>query len=365
MHTPFGTIYTTNLTPDVLTGIGAWSLTAFVRAMREGISRDGHRLYPAFPFTSFARMSDDDLGALYVHLMVQPAIRAPQRANDLSFPFNQRPLMALWTGLFHDTTPYRDDTTQSATWNRGAYLVQGVAHCGACHTGRNALGAEKTGAHTFGGAMIDGWEAPALTALSHAPVSWSENELFLYLRHGHSQHHGSVAGPMAPVVSGLQQLPEADVRAMATYLASFNPPATDHQVRAETALAQAQAQAGLNLGTAQRLFEGACGACHHDGAGDGNGPQVFGLNLPLALYSSLHSERPDNLVQAVLEGVREPATPQIGFMPAFKHSLSDAQSAELVACMRQRCAPGKPAWPDPGASVARLRADSATTTTTR
>ncbi len=352
MHTPFGTIYTTNLTPDVLTGIGAWSLTAFVRAMREGISRDGHRLYPAFPFTSFARMSDDDLGALYVHLMVQPAIRAPQRANDLSFPFNQRPLMALWTGLFHDTTPYRDDTTQSASWNRGAYLVQGVAHCGACHTGRNALGAEKTGAHTFGGAMIDGWEAPALTALSHAPVSWSENEFFLYLRHGHSQHHGSVAGPMAPVVSGLAQLPEADVRAMAVYLASFNPTVTDPQVGAESALAAARLQAGKHLGAAQRLFEGACGACHHDG----DGPQVFGLNLPLALHSSLHSDRPDNLIQAVLEGVREPATRDIGFMPAFKHSLSDAQIAELAAYMRRRFAPGKPAWADVTNEVARIRA---------
>jgi nicotinate dehydrogenase subunit B len=121
-------------------------------------------------------------------------------------------------------------------------------------------------------------------------------------------------------------------------------------------LASAHNQAGQNLGAAQRLFEGACGACHHNGASSGGGPQVFGLNLPLALHSSLHSARPDNLIQAVLEGVREPATPNIGFMPAFKHSLSDAQIAELAAYMRQRFAPGRPQWQNLATEVARIRA---------
>jgi nicotinate dehydrogenase subunit B len=352
METPFGTIHTTNLTPDADTGVGRWSFSAFQRAMREGISRDGRHLYPAFPYTAFAKTSDDDLMALYAYLMAQPAVHAPTPANDLRFPFNLRPLMAGWNALFHDPAPYRADPTRSAEWNRGAYLVDGLGHCGACHTPRNALGAERGGPAYLSGAVVEGWEAPALTALSNAPLPWTAEELYRYLRHGHTQQHGIAAGPMAPVVKELAALPDEDIRAMAAYLASFNTSAAS--TTAPQVVADARTRAAGLVGPSQRLFEGACGACHHDG----DGPTLLGVNLPLALNSNLHSERPDNLIRIVLDGVAEPGSRDIGFMPGFRHSLNDRQVAELAAYMRQRFAPDKPAWRDLEAAAARIRGDS-------
>ncbi len=352
MDTPFGKIYSTNITPDPHTGIGQWSFSAFQRSMREGISRDGRHLYPAFPYTAFAKITDDDLMALYAYLMTQPAVRHEPPATELAFPFNVRPLMSAWNGLFHDAKPFTPQPQQSAEWNRGAYLVNGVGHCGSCHTPRNAFGAEQGGKAFLGGAMVDGWEAPGLTSLSLSPVPWSADELYRYLRTGHTQHHGVAAGPMAPVVKELAVLPDEDIRAMATYLAAFNTPAPDEQALAQSLVAQAAATQSQLLGTGQRLFQGACSACHHDG----DGPRLLGVNLPLALNTNLHSDRPDNLLRVILEGVRDPASRDIGFMPAFKYALGDAQVAELAGYMRQRYAPGKPQWADLPAAVARVRA---------
>ncbi|MDN4589524.1 aldehyde dehydrogenase [Xenophilus aerolatus] len=362
METPFGTLYTTNLTPDPETGLGRWSFTAFQRAMREGISRDGRHLYPAFPYTAFAKTSDDDLQALYAYLQSLPAVKAGARedgspailpANDLRFPFNLRPLMAGWNALFHDAAPYAPVATQSAEWNRGAYLVNGLGHCGACHTPRNALGAEQVGSAFLAGATIDGWEAPALTSLSKSPVAWDADALYAYLRHGHSPRHGVAGGPMAEVVRELQQVSDADIRAMATYLASFNPaPAPDPQQQAQAVVQAAAARQDQLLGAPQRMFEMACAACHHDG----DGPTLLGVNTPLALNSQLVSDRPDNLIRTILDGVREPAAKDLGFMPAFREALSDAQIAELAGYMRARFAPQASPWTDLPAQVARLRA---------
>ena len=141
MPTPFGTVYSTNLTPDIETGIGGWSAAAFPRAMREGISRDGHYLYPAFPYTAFAKTSDGDLTALYAHLMAQPAVTAATPPAQMRFPFNIRPLMVGWNALFHDASPFKTESTQTTQWNRGAYLFNGLGHCGTCHTPRHRLGA--------------------------------------------------------------------------------------------------------------------------------------------------------------------------------------------------------------------------------
>ena len=355
--TPFGTVYSTNLTPDPAHGIGAWSLGAFQRAMREGLSRDGRHLYPAFPYTSFTQTTDEDLTALYAYLMTRPAVASKPTPTRLAFPFGVRPLMAAWNALHLTPGPVAAVATRSAEWNRGAYLVNGLGHCGACHTPRDALGAERGGPAFLAGAFVDGWEAPALTALSRAPLPWTETALFDYLRHGHSAEHGSASGPMAPVVQQLGELPEADVRAMATYLASFDAPradATSASVRAAPSAAAllAQSQAREGRGPAQRLFTTACGACHHDG----NGPQLLGQNIALALNTNLHSERPDNLLRVILEGIREPATKELGFMPAFRDALDDAQVAQLAAYLRQRFAPDKPAWPSLEEQVARLRA---------
>jgi nicotinate dehydrogenase subunit B len=352
IETPFGTVYATNITPDVETGIGAWSYPAFERAMREGIHRDGRHLYPAFPYTHFAKTSDADLQALYAYLMAQPAVRAEAPKNDLAFPFNWRPLLAGWNALFHNTATFEADPTKSATWNRGAYLVEGLGHCGACHSPRNALGAEKASAYLAGG-FAEGWEAPPLTSLSRAPIPWSEDELFAYLRSGESRLHGVAAGPMAPVVKELAALPDQDIRAMAVYLASFSEGAIDRP--AQEALAAELETATLPRAVAAspagaRLYEGACAVCHAVG-----GAPLFGSRPSLALNSNLHSAVPDNLIQVILHGIASPVSSDLGYMPAFKDSMSDGQLAELVSYLRQQFAPDKPAWTGVQAAVSRAR----------
>ncbi|MCC8392972.1 molybdopterin-dependent oxidoreductase [Paraburkholderia sp. MMS20-SJTR3] len=354
LATPFGTVYSTNLTPDGLTGIGNWSLDAFVRAMRHGISRDGHRLYPAFPYTSFQNISDDDLHALYAYLMSQTPVRNRPPETQLAFPFSVRPLMAVWNSMFLRRTAFSENPAQSAQWNRGAYLVNGLGHCSACHSPRNAFGAEKSGAAFMGGGLAEGWEAPALSSLSNAPVPWSEDQLFSYLRTGHAPLHGVAAGPMAPVIGDLATLPDSDIRAMAVYLASLNPlePNANPAATARE-YERASTPAGAPVTAGARLFDGACSACHHTGSG----PQLFGAHPSLALNTNLHGATPDNLIRVILDGIDSPARPELGTMPAYRDSFNDAQLTELVSYLRKQFAGGKPAWQDVAASVARIRAE--------
>lgn len=262
LPTPFGTIYSTNITPDVETGIGAWSYPAFERAMREGLHRDGRQLYPAFPYTHFSKTDDADMQALYAYLMAQPSVRATAPANTLTFPFNLRPLLAGWNALFHQTTEFKPDPAKSEAWNRGAYLVESLGHCSACHSPRNALGAEQRNAYLAGG-FAEGWEAPPLTSLSQAPIPWSEDELFAYLRTGYSRYHGVAAGPMAPIVRDLKALPDPDIRAMAVYLGSFNDTAADAPALA--AKLESTTQVTVASSTGARLYQGACAVCHEVG----------------------------------------------------------------------------------------------------
>jgi nicotinate dehydrogenase subunit B len=342
-NTGFGTVYSSNLTPDADTGLGAWSYPAFERAMRQGVSRDGHALYPAFPYTAFASISDDDMTALYAWLMQRPAVSQATPKADMGFPFGMRSLMQLWNGLFHQPSAYQFDPSQSAQWNRGEYLVNGAAHCGACHTPRNALGAEQKSSAYLQGAVLDGWQAPALTSLNPSPVPWRAEDFFHYLRHGYTDFHGVASGPMAHVVRNLQAVPDADLQAMAVYLASLQTAAplnnSQQTAQAQQVVQQAAASAPLPS-AAQRQFEGSCGACHHDGSG----PQLLGVNQPLALNGNLHSSTPDNLVQVIQSGIQQPPSQRVGFMPGFKDSLSEAQMLDLVGWMRQRFAPDKPAW---------------------
>jgi nicotinate dehydrogenase subunit B len=356
LQTPFGTIYATNITPDVETGIGAWSYPAFERAMRQGIHRDGRHLYPAFPYTHFAKTTDADMQALYAYLMAQPAVRAETPPNALAFPFNQRPLMAGWNALFHNSATFQPDPAKSETWNRGAYLVEGLGHCSACHSPRNALGAEVPGAHLAGG-FAEGWEAPALTSLSRAPIPWSEDELYAYLRTGESRFHGVAAGPMAPVVKELGALPDSDIRAMAVYLASFNATSIDRTAQ-ESLAAKLESATGTRASAASgigaRIYQGACAVCHEVG-----GAPLFGSRPSLALNSNLHSASPDNLIQVILHGISKPAVTDLGYMPAFRDSLTDGQVAELVGYLRQQFAPDKPIWRDIHAATSRIRREHA------
>jgi len=352
IETRFGTIFSTNITPDVETGIGNWSYPAFERAMREGIHRDGRHLYPAFPYTHFAQTTDADLQALYAYLMAQPPVRAKNRDQAIAFPFNWRPLLAGWNALFHRSGSFVADASKSAVWNRGAYLVEGLGHCGACHSPRNALGAESSHAYLAGG-FSEGWEAPALTSLSQAPIPWSEDELFAYLRTGESRLHGVAAGPMAPVVQDLKALSDDDIRAIAVYLGSFMKSAigkADQHALANRLEEMTATRAVSASPIGFRLYQGACAVCHQVG-----GPPLFGSRPSLALNSNLHAATADNLIQVILNGITTPVSSDLGYMPAFKDSLSDEQIVELVSYLRAQFAPEKPAWTDVPAVVNRIR----------
>ncbi|HWK60753.1 MAG TPA: c-type cytochrome [Eoetvoesiella sp.] len=356
LETPFGTVYTTNITPDKKTGIGTWSYAAFERAMRQGIHQDGHLLYPAFPYTAFARISDTDMQALYAYLMTQEPVEYAPPKTRLAFPFSLRPMLAGWNLLFHrEQQAYKPVADQSMLWNRGAYLVQGAGHCAACHSPRNALGAEKGGAENFlGGGFADGWEAPALNALSKAPIGWTEDSLYDYLRNGYSSLHGVAAGPMGPVIHSMSELPDSDVRAIAHYLSSLNPPAQAAESPAMRAARLEDASRNNPLAMThpgENLFEGACAVCH-DARG---GPPLFGSRPSLALNSNLHSDSPDNVIQVLLHGIDDPAVSGLGNMPGFGASMNDQQLETLISYLRLRFAPDKAAWGGLGEKIRAIR----------
>lgn len=352
LETPFGVVRSTNLTPDVETGLGGWSYDAFKRAMREGISRDGHHLYPAFPYTSFAKTSDADLRAIYAFLMSQTAIRNPVPESALSFPYNIRSMMAGWNLLFHDPEPYRPDPAQSAVWNRGAYLVDGLGHCSACHTPRNALGAEKSGARYLAGGEADGWIAPGLGRFSNAPLRWSEDAMFTYLRTGYSSEHGPSAGPMAPVIEEMHHLPDDDVRAIAVYLTSLKVPSSQDAEATQIRTVGAERASRLSVDAeGGRIFAGSCAACHV-----GDAAHVAGNRPELALNSNIFDERPDNLIQIVLHGMDYTGVTGRGEMPAFGATLDDAQIAALLRYLRGVYAPEKPVWVGLEKTIERIRA---------
>ena len=354
LETPFGTVYATNITPDSVTGLGAWSYPAFARAMQEGISRDGHHLYPAHPYPSFAKADEADVQALYAYLMVQVAVSARTPETNLRFPFNLRPLMAAWNTLFvRSARP--SDPARSPEWNRGAALVEGLGHCSACHSPRNIAGAERGGANHLAGGFADGWDAPALTANSFAAVGWSVEAFYNYLRTGQDAHHGGAAGPMADVVESLHSVPDADIKAMAVYLASLNQSpmgeATEAAEVAVRASEQAEVGARLSFPNGARLFQGACASCHEAGR----------AITSLALNSNLHGRRITNVVRAILGGVASPTVlggavaEETMAMPAFEDALTDAQIGDLLDYMRARYAPGKPAWTEVPDAVAAAR----------
>ncbi|MET0443076.1 MAG: c-type cytochrome, partial [Pseudorhodoplanes sp.] len=352
LETPFGTVYASNITPDSTAGIGNWSYPAFERAMRQGVSREGHHLYPAHPYTSFAKASEPDLQALYAFLMTQTASGTVAPRTELKFPFNIRFLMAGWNALFLSGSPAPADASRSPEWNRGAELVEGLGHCSACHSPRNAVGAEaKRAAHLAGG-FADGWDAHALTSASPSPIGWTQQALYDYLRTGRSHDHGSAAGPMAHVIESLQPLPDADIHAMATYLASFNE-TTAASATPEAVIAaseKAAPNAGLREPVGARIFDGACAACH------GSDSRIASL----ALNTNLHATTPNNVIAAIHQGIPLPVgTPdETMAMPAFAGSLDGQSTAALVRYLRARFAPDKAPWQNVDTAVA---ADEATT----
>jgi mono/diheme cytochrome c family protein len=352
LKTPFGTIYGSNITPDPDTGIGGWSEAAFRRALREGVSRDGHLLYPAFPYDHFTRLQDEDIAALYAFVMTRDPVRFTPPANKLMFPLQFRPLIAIWNNLYLDKAPLPPQPGQSAEWNRGAYLVDALAHCSACHSPRNKLGAERRDA-AFDGGEAEGWHATALNTRSPSPVPWSAENLASYLQTGLVADHAITAGPMQDVVHSLSHASTGDVRAMATYIHSvLGPPTTEQQAR-EAAARQRAAQPSVALvppatpaADAAQLALGAsvyatsCASCHDLGR---QLSSASGLRMPLAIALYLPDAR--NLVHIVREGVVPPAGQPGRFMPAFEGELSDDQIAALANWLRVVAA-GQPPWPD-------------------
>ena len=350
--TPFGTIYTSNLTPDPATGIGRWSEPAFARALHEGVARDGSHLYPAFPFDHFTRVTDADVQALYAYLMTRPPVNFAPPANTVPFPLNIRALQWGWKLLFFHPGVYQPDGAKSEAWNRGAYLSEGLAHCGACHTPRNALGASKSGSYVYAGGMVDGWVAPALTAANTAPLPWSEEELYDFLRNGGTALHGVAAGSMSEVIHvGLAKLPDADVKAIATYFADLDGSAARAGI-VNDALAKAMNVPGVGTededDPGASLYQAACASCHYNG-----GSAPLAARPELALNSALSAAEPTNLAQVVLHGIGLKEGEAGLFMPPFAH-LSDADIANLSAYLR-RTRTNQPDWTDLEAKVAAIR----------
>jgi mono/diheme cytochrome c family protein len=351
LPTPFGTIYSTNITPDADTGIGRWSEEAFRRAMREGVDRRGRHLYPAFPYDHFTLTTDEDIAAIYAYLMTRQPVAARTPANDLAFPFNIRTLVAGWKLLYLDEGEYRAASGESAEWNRGAYLAEGLGHCGACHTPRNSFGAEDRDRH-FAGGEAEGWRAYAIDENSPAPVPWDGDALAFYLRHGWHERHGVSRGPMAEVTGNLGMLPDEDIDAIALYVASLiGEPSDERRRQAEALLQEVEGGAGALAPAADSqappggaadadgaaIYASACAPCH-----EGGRPLPFG-GLHFALSTAIQAESPQNIVNVTLFGIPPADGEASAVMPAFAGVLDDADMASLLVYLRERFSE-RPPW---------------------
>jgi mono/diheme cytochrome c family protein len=345
--TPFGTLYSTNITPDPQTGIGSWSLPAFERAMREGISRDGHFLYPAFPYVHYRRMTDADIADAYAYLMSGPAVDSPAQQNHMNFPMNIRPLVSFWNLLFLHGDVLTPAAQQSATWNRGRYLVDGPGHCGGCHSPLNLIGAEQSGEYLAGGS-VDGWDAPSLLGMARRANPWRQDQLVRYLRAEVVEGHGTAAGPMRPVSLGLARLPISDAQAIAEYLLSLQSVATVTEIHADATNVAATDQSPGAL-----LFGSSCAGCHASAAP----MRVIDGRPALAHTSALQSPSARNFLKTVLEGI--PAIPgEPGpVMPPFAASLDNQQLTALASYLRQQATPGQP-WTDLSSTIEAMRQEA-------
>ncbi|MDE2167600.1 MAG: c-type cytochrome [Alphaproteobacteria bacterium] len=339
--TPIGSIISTNITPSKTSGIGNYSLEEFSAALRRGVRADGQRLYPAMPYTSYAKITDADVKALYAYFMhgVETVDHKPPETR-LPFPFNIRLAMMAWNWLFLDTRPYAPDPAKDAEWNRGAYLTIGLAHCDDCHTPRNILMAEQN-SRLLGGAELGAWFAPNITSDADSGIgAWSVDNLVRYMRDGHASGVAQAAGPMAEAIdNSLRYLTEEDLRAIAVYLKTV--PAVHDS--ADTKPPFAWGTAGDALSTIRgvavpadrdqwsgaRLYDAYCATCHQaqgQGSFDGGLPSLFH-------NTTLGRANTSNLVMAILDGVHR--QPDVD-MPGFANELSDRQVATLSSYLIQR-----------------------------
>ena len=322
LNTPFGVIYSSNITPDRDTGIGNWTGEQFYRAMHDGKGVRGEALYPAFPYPWFRRISREDIDAIYAYLKTVPAVSYRPPANDLPFPFNFRSMVGAWNLLYLDSHDFQSDTGQSAEWNRGAYLVTGLGHCGACHTPKNSLGADKSKQELHGG-KLDNWVAPDLTSNLRVGLGdWSVDDIAEFLASGRNAH-AAAGGAMSEVITySTSLMNDADRRAIAVYLKSQPP-------------SPAASSAAPDVGAMHRgaeIYSDACASCHLD---DGVGQSR--LFPPLGKDAMLQQEDPTGLLHLILGGTRigvSAARPSPLGMPSFAWKLTDRQIADVSTFIR-------------------------------
>jgi mono/diheme cytochrome c family protein len=345
MPTPFGALYVPNITPDDETGIGKWTPDDFYRMMHTGVSRDGTLLYPAMPFASYTKVTRADSDAIYAYLMSVTPAKQQNRPHELKFPFNNRDLLLGWRTLYFREGEYAADSKQSAEWNRGAYLVQGLGHCAMCHTAINALGGSSE-AKAFEGGMIpnQNWYAPSLTSNREAGLgNWELQDIADLLQVGVS-HRGTTYGPMAEVVyDSLQYLSDADVKAVGVYLKTLPQKEAQAPVTSEARLVQP----GV-METGRKVYEAQCATCH-GAQGKGNGTAF----PPLAGNQSITMSSPVNAIRMVLNGGYAPGTrknPRPHGMPPFSHLLNDDEVAAVVTYIRV-------AWENTGTPVTPAQAN--------
>ncbi len=340
--TPFGKIFGPNITPDAETGIGGWSADDFWQALHLGKSRDGHLLYPAFPYTDYTRIRRADADALFAYLKTLAPVHQPSREPELRFPYNQRPLLTLWRALYFKPGVYRADAQQSDEWNRGAYLVQGPGHCGACHSPRNSLGGTVRDAELAGAVIpVLKWYAPPLNSALHAGVGgWPQEELAALLKTGVSSR-GVASGPMAEVVyNSLQYLSPADIQAISLYLKTLPAKVDDSASMSATGVAERDKDRVMTLGGT--LYEKHCADCHKS-----TGVGVPPAYPPLAGNPAVSGRYNINLIRTMLNGGFPPGTqgnPRPYGMPPFGEALNDEQAAAVLTYVRN-------SWGNQGAPI--------------
>jgi mono/diheme cytochrome c family protein len=323
IDTPFGVIYAPNLTPDRETGLGAWSDDDFYRALRFGVARDGSRYYPAFPYPNFTKLTRQDIFAIRAYLATLTPVQNAPRAPELRWPFNYRVVMRGWNWLFFKPGILMPDQQKSAEWNRGRYLVEGIAHCGACHTPKNMFGADRRG-QAYGGGRVAGMFAPRLDGAARSGLkSWSVEDITEYLQSGRNarSHAGEVMSEV--VVNSTSKMSDADIRAIAVYLKDL--PAGKREPKV-TPPPSAQMAAG------EKLYKGACIACHED---DGSGaPRIY---PPLPGNANLQSADASSTLRIILDGaetVTTPRAPNKGSMPAYAAKMTDQEIANVTNYVR-------------------------------
>jgi mono/diheme cytochrome c family protein len=345
LPTPFGTIYSTNITPDPETGIGTWSYEAFERAMRVGIDREGNHLYPAFPYDHFAAITGDDMKALYQYLMSQEPVRTEPVANELRFPYSIRPLLAGWKLLFHHPEPFEPNPAFDDEQNRGFYLAETLGHCAACHSPRNVFGAVKRDEYLAGG-EAEGWLIPPLGEASIAPVSWNLDDYADYLFDGWSEHHGLAGGPMGQVVDNMYDADEDDIFAIAAWLAAITPQqdedARDARLEEIASLdlpadfdpAFTGQDLPADIAAGAKVFKAKCVECHKERISDSQ-PVSLGLTY------AANAPSPTNVFNAVLKGLE----PTFGASSRRMQpvGLSAEDLAAVTAFVRWRFT-DKPRW---------------------